>query len=99
MAKPTSADALTDNGGLTAVEAAKRLAEDGPNALPGGQRRTWLRIVWEAAREPMFLLLFAAGTLYLVFGELQEGLILFGFVLVRLSHRMVDTPKVVALTP
>jgi hypothetical protein len=26
----------------------------------------------------MCLLLFAAGTLYLVFGELQEGLVLFG---------------------
>lgn len=30
----------------------------------------------------MFLLLLAAGTLYLAFSEWQEGLILFGFVLV-----------------
>ena len=71
--------------GLSAAEAAQRLRQDGPNALPGGQRRTWLNIVWETVREPMFLLLLAAGTLYLVFGELQEGLILFGFVLVTLS--------------
>jgi hypothetical protein len=33
----------------------------------------------------MFLLLLTAGTLYLIFGELQEGLILFGFVLVTLG--------------
>ena len=72
-------------GGLSASEAATRLAADGPNALPGGQRRTLLKIVRQTAREPMFLLLLAAGTLYLVFGELQEGLILFGFVLVTLS--------------
>lgn len=71
--------------GLSAAEAAARLAEDGPNALPGGQRRGWFAIIRETAREPMFLLLFAAGTLYLVFGELQEGLILFGFVLVTLG--------------
>ena len=71
--------------GLRAEEAARRLLADGPNALPGGQRRTWLTIVWETAREPMFLLLLAAGTLYLVFGELQEGLILFGFVLVTIG--------------
>jgi Ca2+-transporting ATPase len=77
-------NAGTDNG-LSAVEAAQRLRDEGPNALPGGQRRTWLTIVWETAREPMFLLLLAAGTLYLVFGELQEGLILFGFVLVTLG--------------
>ena len=93
MPIPTNADTLADNGGLTTAEAAKRLAEDGPNALPSGQRRTWLRIAWEAAREPMFLLLFAAGTLYLVFGELQEGLILFGFVLVTLSLTLYQEGK------
>lgn len=79
--------------GLSATEAARRLAEDGPNALPGGQRRTWLTIVWETAREPMFLLLLAAGTLYLVFGELQEGLILFGFVLVTLGLTLYQEGK------
>ncbi len=71
--------------GLTAAEAARRLAEDGPNALPGGERRTLLSIAIETTREPMFLLLLAAGTLYLVFGDLQEGLTLFGFVLVTLA--------------
>ena len=79
--------------GLSATEAMRRLAEDGPNALPGGQRRSWLTIVWETAREPMFLLLLAAGTLYLVFGELQEGLILFGFVLVTLGLTLYQEGK------
>lgn len=71
--------------GLTATEAARRLADDGPNALPGGQRRTLVSIALETMREPMFLLLLAAGTLYLTFGDLQEGLTLFGFVLVTLA--------------
>jgi Ca2+-transporting ATPase len=79
--------------GLSSAQAAQRLAEDGPNALPGGQRRSWLSIVWETAREPMFLLLLAAGTLYLVFGELQEGLILFGFVLVTLGLTLYQEGK------
>jgi len=79
--------------GLRAEEAARRLLADGPNALPGGQRRTWLTIVWETAREPMFLLLLAAGTLYLVFGELQEGLILFGFVLVTIGLTLYQEGK------
>ena len=35
--------------GLNTSEAAARLTEDGPNALPGGQRRTLLNIVWETA--------------------------------------------------
>jgi Ca2+-transporting ATPase len=71
--------------GLSQAEAARRLAADGPNVLPGGRRRTLLSIVGETVREPMFLLLLAAGTLYLVLGDLQEGLTLFGFVLVTLG--------------
>ena len=73
------------DSGLAAAEAARRLAEDGPNALPGGERRTLVSIAVETMREPMFLLLFAAGALYLVFGDLQEGLTLFGFVLLTLT--------------
>jgi len=79
--------------GLSAADAAQRLRAEGPNALPGGRRRTWLAIVWETSREPMFLLLLAAGTLYLVFGELQEGLILFGFVLVTLGLTLYQEGK------
>ena len=75
----------TPDAGLTAAQAARRLAEDGPNALPGGQRRSVLAMAAETVREPMFLLLLAAGTLYLLLGDLQEGLTLFGFVLVTLA--------------
>lgn len=71
--------------GLSAAEAAQRLAEDGPNALPGGQYRSLLSMALETVREPMFLLLLAAGTLYMVFGDLQEGLTLFGFVVATLA--------------
>ncbi len=71
--------------GLGAAEAARRLAEEGPNALPGGERRTLAAIALETLREPMFLLLLAAGTIYLVFGDLQEGLTLFGFVVITLA--------------
>ena len=84
---------MTGMDGLNTSEAARRLAEEGPNALPGGQHRTWLTIVWETMREPMFLLLLVAGTLYLVFGELQEGLILFGFVLVTIGLTLYQEGK------
>lgn len=66
--------------GLSASAASDRLSTDGPNALPGGQRRTLLSIALETVREPMFMLLLAAGAMYLAFGDLQEGLTLFGFV-------------------
>ena len=79
--------------GLSNVEAAARLAEDGPNALPGGQQRGWFGILLETLREPMFDLLLAAGTLYLIFGELREGLVLFGFVLVSLGLTLYQEGK------
>ncbi|MEO8079603.1 MAG: HAD-IC family P-type ATPase, partial [Caldimonas sp.] len=84
---------LGGESGLSAAEAAQRLADDGPNALPGGQRRSLLSIAMETVREPMFLLLLAAGTLYLVFGDLQEGLTLFGFVVVTVALTLYQEGK------
>ncbi len=81
------------DAGLTAAQAAQRLAEEGPNALPGGQRRSLLSIAVETVREPMFLLLLAAAALYLLFGDLQEGLTLFGFVLVTVALTLYQEGK------
>lgn len=79
--------------GLSAAEAALRLAADGRNALPDRQHRTLFRFVWEAAHEPMFLLLFVAGLLYLTLGELQEGLFLFAMVLLTLGMTLYQEGK------
>ncbi len=65
-------------------EAERRLVAQGPNVLPGGHRRTLVSIALETVREPVFLLLLAAGAPHLLFGDLQEGLTLLGFVLVTL---------------
>lgn len=64
----------TDDPGLSADEAARRLAQDGPNALPGDGGRSWLHILRETVRDPMFALLLAAAGLYLLLGDLQESL-------------------------
>ena len=79
--------------GLSTSEATLRLQRDGANALPSGGPRTLLHIIWETAREPMFLLLLAAGTLYLFFGEPLEGMTLFGAVLVMLGLTMYQEGK------
>ena len=82
-----------DTAGLTSQQAGQQLLEDGPNALPGDQRRTLWAILREALHEPMFLLLLIAGSLYLVLGDLQEGLILFGFVLVVMALTLYQEGK------
>lgn len=76
---------LFDERGLTAAEAARRLAEDGPNALPGDGQRRWYHIVRDTVRDPMFFLLLAAAGLYLLLGDLQESLSLALMVVVVLG--------------
>jgi Ca2+-transporting ATPase len=68
-------DAL-DRYGLSQAEADLRLASVGHNELPASPGRGIFRIAFETMREPMFLLLIAAAALYLVLGDLGEGLFL-----------------------
>jgi Ca2+-transporting ATPase len=68
--------------GLTEAEAASRLAREGPNELPSRGHRTLFAMTWDVAKEPMFLMLVAAGTLYLVMGEPADAALLLGFVAV-----------------
>jgi P-type Ca2+ transporter type 2C len=76
--------------GLTAAEAARRLRIDGPNELPAAEARDIWRIALEVAREPMFLMLVAAGTVYFTMGELADGLLLMSFVLVVMGITIVQ---------
>lgn len=68
--------------GLTGGEAASRLAQDGFNELPSAKPRSLWSIAWEVVREPMFLLLVSASTIYLVLGDVREALVLFASVFV-----------------
>jgi Ca2+-transporting ATPase len=83
-------DDLSSPRGLTQAEAAARLAADGPNELAPPQRRTPWRIVLEVVREPMFLLLVAAGLLYLLLGDRGEAAVLLVFVAVTVGITVVQ---------
>jgi Ca2+-transporting ATPase len=65
-----------DSRGLSEKEAAARLKADGPNTLPQADRRTFIRIVIEILREPMFALLLGAAVIYLLLGDLKEAVVL-----------------------
>jgi P-type Ca2+ transporter type 2C len=65
-----------DSRGLSDKEAAARLRAEGPNTLPQADRRTFIRIVLEILREPMFALLLGAAVIYLVLGDLKEAVVL-----------------------
>ncbi|HEX9093847.1 MAG TPA: cation-translocating P-type ATPase [Coriobacteriia bacterium] len=82
-----ASDDIRSITGLTDAEAAQRLAAEGPNEIASAKPRSVLRIAWEVVREPMLLLLVAAGSINLVISaqepeRLREALLLFVFVLV-----------------
>lgn len=63
--------------GLSTAEALERLKRVGPNEVAHPGARELGAIVLETLREPMFLLLLGAAGLYLVLGELGEGIFMF----------------------
>lgn len=79
--------------GLTAAEAASRLKNEGGNALPDQQHRNFLMIMLDALREPMFMLLLCAALLYLIIGELHEGIFLFAMVLLTVGLTLYQEDK------
>ncbi len=79
--------------GLTAAEAARRLALEGPNLLPGSAPKTTFAIVRDVVTEPMFLMLLAAGGIYLALGDRAEALFLLSFVFVVIGITLVQERK------
>jgi Ca2+-transporting ATPase len=63
-------------GGLTAEEAAQRLRQHGFNELAVRDRRNFLRVLMEALREPLLLLLIVTTAFYLAIGDWHEGALL-----------------------
>jgi Ca2+-transporting ATPase len=79
--------------GLTEEQAGEILRADGPNELPSARRRGILGIVLEVFKEPMFLLLVAIGVLYLLLGDVQEAIMLLGFVFVIMGITIYQEGK------
>ena len=73
------------------AEAARRLREGRPpNEIPGSRSRSLWAIAWEVVREPMFLMLVAAGALYLSMGDLTDALMLLAFVFFVMAITIVQ---------
>ena len=69
--------------GLTEAEAARRLAESGPNRIAAPREISFLRIAVEEITEPMILLLLVVGAVYTLWGKLEDSLTIF-FVIILL---------------
>jgi len=90
MPNDSGSDTLT---GLSEAEVASRLQQHGYNELPSSKGRSIFATAWDVVREPMFLLLLACGTVYLLLGDVQEALMLLGFVFVVLGITLYQERK------
>ena len=86
-------DRDTFSTGLTAAEAAARLAAEGPNTLPSATRKTTLVLALGVLREPMFVLLIAAAAIYIVLGSTGEALVLAASVVVMIGITVMQERK------
>lgn len=79
--------------GLDETEAQARLAQIGPNILHQPVSRGVLQIARGTLREPMFLFLLVAASLYLVIGNLGEGLLLLGAAVVSIGLVVIQEAR------
>ncbi len=93
MTDSISISKFDTHAGLSDTEVAMQLAKYGFNELPTSKGKSvWLSAIG-VVREPMFLLLLACGILYLLLGDVQEALMLLGFVFVVLAITLYQERK------
>ena len=79
---PELNELLASSKGLSEAEVTACLAAEGYNELPSQKKRTLLGIAFNVLKEPMLLLLLAAGFIYLLLGGVKDAMMLMSFVVV-----------------
>jgi len=79
--------------GLSSSQVTEKIRTEGLNILPSSKPKNIFTLALGVIKEPMFILLVACGSLYLVLGQLQEGLMLLGFVFVIMGIEFFQEKK------
>ncbi len=79
--------------GLSQAQVLEKQTKEGFNELPSSKPKSLFSLAWGVVKEPMFLLLVACGSLYLILGDVQEGLMLLGFVFVIMGIEFYQEKK------
>ena len=78
---------------LTDLEALKRIEKYGFNELPRSKREGYFTRIVKLFKEPMILLLIATAGVYLIMGDLEEGILLSCSVLVVIGISLYQEIK------
>jgi Ca2+-transporting ATPase len=88
--QPIDVDAVS---GLSEQEAMDRLKRDGFNELPRQEKHSTFALIAGVVREPMFILLVAAGLVYFALGDLEEAIMLSSFVVIIIAITLYQEQK------
>ena len=80
-------------GGLTAEEAARRLAQYGPNELQEGPKKSGLRIFLEQFKDFLVLILIAAAAVSAVLGDVESTVVILAVITMNAILGTVQTLK------
>jgi P-type Ca2+ transporter type 2C len=84
----------TENlNGLTSAQVKQKLSTEGLNEMISSKPKGVFQIALGVVKEPMFLLLVACGSLYLILGNIREGIMLMGFVFVIMGIEFYQEKK------
>lgn len=79
--------------GLKSGEVAANRLQYGSNVLPETQPKQFYHILFDVIKEPMFLMLLVAGTIYLALGDKAEALFLLTFVFAVIGMTLFQEHK------
>ena len=83
-ARETAAQLQTDTArGLSAAEAATRLAKHGPNRLQGAKEKSILAMIFDQLKDFLVLILMVAAVVSIVLGETLDGVIILAIVVLN----------------
>jgi P-type Mg2+ transporter len=83
----------TRSSGLTAEEAAGRLAEHGPNVLAQDQRPGMARLVWRTAINPLVVLLTVLACISFATGDVRAGLVMSLMIVLGVGLKLVQEAR------
>lgn len=80
-------------GGLDEDQARSLLQLNGYNELPSTKTKSSFSIILSVLKEPMFILLISCGTLYILLGDVGEGLMLMASVVIIITITFYQEKK------
>ena len=89
-------DLNSDENGLTAEEAAARLAKYGPNELQGGEKKSVLRIFLEQFKDFLVIILILAAVVSAVLGDTESMAVILAVITMNAILGTVQTVKAAA---